>query len=163
MTEDFHYSTRYTLDKSVFAETYDETASAREFPAAYLKSFVLGLLGMTVFSTEITPYIAWFLITLAVVDALSVYFHRPWWLARQMLSRASNQTIELELDNNGITSKSPYSHSEMKWKDVLSISQTSCGWLLCHNGGKTYISKRFLTTEANRFIEDMSANTSRKH
>ena len=65
MTEPFSYSTTYILDKSHFSETYDESRTEVDAKKLYLKAIALALLGLAIlYLTDISPYIAWFIIAL---------------------------------------------------------------------------------------------------
>jgi hypothetical protein len=153
MTTPFHYSTTYTLDKSHFSETFDESIIKAEPIKAYTKATALMLAGSAfVYFTDFAPYFAWFIVVLGVIEALSVYFKRSWWLARQMISQAANTKLTLTIDENAVRSKSPTVESQILWEDVNKIEQTKQGWLLYHTSGRSYLSARCLSDEANNFI-----------
>lgn len=155
MKSPFSYSTSYVLDKSHFSETYDESVPIDNSGRRYQKSVVLSLVGLALLYTpEISAYFAWFFIGLGIVDGLSVRFQKPWWLARQMLSRAANSELTLRIDEEGVKSHSFYVDSAMLWTDVTNIEQTQRGWLLTVNSGKTYMSNRCLSEEAISYLAD---------
>ena len=159
MNSPFNYSTTYKLDKSHFSETFDESVSGAPTLKDYHKaitSVVLGLL-LLMFS-DFNPYVAWFLIAIGVVDALSVYYKKPWWLARQMLSRAANNELTLTIDDEGVKSKSHYVDSKILWSDLTSIEKTQQGWLLHLASGKSYLSNRCLSEEAMAFITSKASS-----
>ena len=153
MTTPFCYSTTYILDKSHFSETFDASITVDNSKSIYLKSFVFGLLGLAILLfTDISPYIAWFIVGMGALEAFSVRFRKPWWLARQMISKAANAELTLTVDEHGVSSKSFYVESKISWADVKSIEQTAQGYLLHHARGKNYISGRCLSEEAQEFI-----------
>ena len=154
MTTPFLYSTTYTLDKSHFSETYDASASAGNAKKIYMIAIALGLLGLAllIFS-EINPYAAWFIIALGALEVFSLRFKKPWWLARQMISKAANTELTLQIDEHGISSKSIHVESKIAWADVTKIEATAQGWLLYHAGGKNYVSGRCLSEQAQEFIK----------
>jgi hypothetical protein len=49
-------------------------------------------------------------------DACSVYFRKPWWLARQMISEAANTELTLTVDENGVSSKSFSRLAPIDWR-----------------------------------------------
>ena len=102
--------------------------------------------------TEINPYGAWFVVGLGALEALSVRFRKPWWLARQMISKAANTELTLTIDENSVSSKSFYVESKISWAEVKKIEQTAKGWLFYHAGGKNYLSGRCLSESAKAFI-----------
>ena len=152
MNEPFSYSTTYELDKNHFSETYDETCIIDKSLKGYTKTFILGFVGTAILMTEINAYIAWFIITLAAVEALNVRFHKPWWMARQMISRAANHKVTLTIDEAGVHSQSHYVNGSILWRDISKIEQTRQGWLLHHAGGRNYLSGKCLSDEANSFV-----------
>jgi len=162
MTTPFTYSTTYTLDKSHFSETYDETAVKKNGLKRYGISLVLLGLGIaSVQSPTINPYLAWFIIILGGVDLCSVYFAKPWWLARQMISEAANTRLNLNIDEHAISSESAAVSSKLLWQDIEKIERTQRGWLFYHSGGRNYLSARCLSDEANHYITARAASLNR--
>ncbi len=156
MTTPFNYTTKYKLDRSHFAETFDESAVEKSVMQRYLKAILLFAIGaiMLIF-TEVTAYVSWFFVALGAVEALSVRFRRPWWLTRQMMSRAANSELSMTIDNEGLKTMSAYVKSTILWQDVTRIKQTRQGWLIHHQGGCTYLSNRCLSDAAQKFISDL--------
>ena len=153
MTTPFCYSTTYILDKSHFSETYDESTIVDNSKTVYLKSIILALLGLAIYLfTEINPYVAWFIVGIGAVEVFSIRFRKPWWLARQLISKAANTELTLTIDENCIRSKSDYVESKILWDDVIKIEHTAQGWLIFHAAGKNYLSGRCLSEAANEFI-----------
>jgi hypothetical protein len=153
MSSPFNYSTSYILDKSHFSETFDETASTEKSITPYFKSLGLIVLGFfLIYYTQLSSYLAWFLVAIGVVDACSVYFRKPWWLARQMISQAANTELTLTIDEEGVSSKSSMVDHQILWRDITKIEKTQLGWLLHHNLGKYYLSSRCLSQAADSFI-----------
>jgi len=153
MTTAFSYSTTYILDKSHFSETFDESVIVDNSKTVYFKSAVLALFGLTVLIfTEVNPYAAWFIVALGAIEALSIRFRKPWWLARQMLSKAANAEVTLTIDEQSVCSKSFYVESKIAWSNISKIEQTSQGWLLYHSQGTNYISGRCLSEQASSFV-----------
>ncbi len=157
MSDSFYYQTVYTLDKSHYAETYDESATPSQGLKGYLKSIIIMAIGLVLLSLPgVDSYLGAFLFMLGVVEALSVRFHRAWWLARQLISRAANNDLTLTINEQGIESRSSYVTSLIKWQDVKSIEATSRGWLIHHNTGKSYLSNRCLSEQAQQYIRGKS-------
>jgi hypothetical protein len=153
MTTPFSYSTTYTLDKIHYSETYDASKLVDNSKKIYLVAITLALLGLAILLfTEINPYAAWFLIALGALEVFSLRFRKPWWLARQLISKAASTELTLNINEEGIRSKSIHVESAILWADVSNIEQTSQGWLLYHTGGKNYVSGRCLSEQANEYI-----------
>lgn len=160
VTKPFHYSTTYKLDKSHFSETYDESSTIGHSKSDYYKSITILLLGaITLFFTTINPYIAWFFVAWGMLEALSIRFHKPWWLARQMISQSANSELTLTIDEGGVKVKSFYVDSAIGWDDLTDIKATQKGWLLHHKNGRTYLSNRCLSEAAKQFIGTKSKQT----
>ena len=155
MTEPFSYSITYVLDKSHFSETYDESVTVDDSRKPYLKAIVISMVGMLIlYFTDIDAHIAWFIVALGGLDALSVRFQKPWWLARQMISKAANNPLTLTIDDTGVSSKSHYVEGTILWKDISKFEKTSQGWLLYHPGGKAYVSDRIMSEETQKYIAE---------
>ncbi|MDT0596387.1 YcxB family protein [Glaciecola petra] len=157
MTTPFHYSTTYILDKDHFSETFDESSKKNDSVFVYGKSMGLLLLGFAIlYFSDILPYAAWFIVVLGVVDALSIYFRKPWWLVRQMISSEANLEITLTIDNTGIGSKSHKISSKIAWSDISHIEKTVRGWLIHHSAGRTYLSAGCLSDKAIEFVNNQA-------
>lgn len=153
MTTPFHYSTTYILDKDHFSETYDESSNKNDSVLVYGKSIGLLLVGVAIlYFTNILPYAGWFIVVLAVVDALSIYFRKPWWLVRQMISSEANMAVTLTIDETGMSSKSTSVNNNILWAELSHIEKTDRGWLMHHSAGKTYLSAGCLSDEAVAFV-----------
>jgi hypothetical protein len=153
MNSPFSYTTSFTLNKVHFNECYSASVVVDHSIAAYSKAIVFMLLGLllSLFS-DINQYVAWFLVGLGFVEALSVYYQQPWWVMRQMLSRAANGDVTLILDEQGIHSTSFYLTSDILWQDITRLNSTAAGFLVQHAAGKSYISSACLSEQAKQFI-----------
>ncbi|AJR08411.1 hypothetical protein H744_2c1745 [Photobacterium gaetbulicola Gung47] len=100
MSKDFDFTTEYTIDKAFLAECYDQTSRPAVFPQAYLKGILFLLFGVVLVKFELLPsgYVGWFFIVLSIIEALSVYFKRTWWLWRQTLSMSSGSKVVFHVD-----------------------------------------------------------------
>lgn len=125
---------------------------------AYAKSIGLAFSGFAILHfTTLSPYVAWFLVVIGAVDGLNIYFRKPWWLARQMISQAANTMLTLTIDENGVSSKSFSVDSKISWAEIEQIKATKKGWLLFYAGGRSYLSNRCLSEEAKAFIAEKAA------
>ncbi len=156
MITPFNYTTKYKLDRSHFVETFDESTVEKSVMQRYLKTIMVFAIGAVLLSfTEINAYLGWFFVALGALEALSVRFSRPWWLARQMMSQAANSELSLTIDHEGLKTTSAYINKTILWQDVTRIEQTRQGWLIHHQGGRTYLSNRCLSDAAQKFISDL--------
>lgn len=161
MASSFLYSTTYVLDKAHLSECYTESVNIENSPGIYFKSVVILLLGVSLlFFTNVNAYAAWFVIALGTVEALSIYYRKPWWLARQMLGKSSNSEVTLQLDEEAISINSFYVKQKILWSDISYIKQTTLGWIVLYNvgnrSGKNYISAQCLSEQAQQFMIQQS-------
>jgi len=154
MTKHFTYTTRFILDKKHFNECYQESTTLVLNAKAFFKSGVLILFGFILLFTEVNAYAAWFIVALGMLEAISLYYHQPWWVMRQMMSRASSSDVTLTIDETGVLNESFYHKSKILWLDLTEIKETKHGFILLFQGGKSYLSKHTLSLEAQAFITE---------
>lgn len=161
MNTSFRYATTYILDRSHFAETFDESSTQGNLIQLYGKSIGLMLVGFSILTfTDIFPYAGWFILILGIVDAFSVYFRKSWWLVRQMISSEANMEVNLVIDDEGLSSKSHRVNSKIAWVDVSNIEKTEKGWLIYHSAGRNYLSARCLSAKAIEFVNSQLSQKS---
>ncbi|WP_206485081.1 YcxB family protein [Thalassotalea sp. G2M2-11] len=157
MNTEFCYQQRYVLDKQYFNECFEQSVEPISVGRAYAKSIFFIFFGaLLVLITEVNPYAAWFVFALGILEALSVYYKKPWWVARQLLSKAANNEVTLTIDEQGIKSHSFYQQTMISWSDISRLMQTELGWIIEHAGGKTYLSNRVLSSDAIAYISEHS-------
>ncbi len=157
MNTSFNFTSTFILDKAHFNECYSESSTLDLSVKAFLKSGILMLFGLILLLfTSVNAYAAWFVVALGILEALSLYYNQPWWVLRQMLSKASNSEVTLTLDEEGVLSKSFYHNSRILWQEITSIEETSLGYILHfnvgENTGKSYLSKSYLSHDAQSYI-----------
>ena len=149
----FSFSKEYILDKSHFAETFDQSVIINHSPKRYLKAAIFVIAGFLMTQTDVTPYLAYFFIGLGAVEGLQVRFNRAWWLMRQLISKSANNPVTLTINEQGIHSKSAYIDHLLAWTDIHQANETEQGFLLKTEKLKHYISKRCLNDAAIEFIK----------
>ena len=153
----FSFTTTYLLDKTHFSECYDASVTVERSLSRYLKALALTAGGLLLlFFTEAEPYVAWFILLIGIIEALSVYYRKPWWVARQMLSKAADAEVTLTLNEQSIDSVSPYLENSILWTEIAVLEKTSQGWLVQHNAGKNYIASSCLSEQAEEFLAEKS-------
>ncbi|TMM46066.1 YcxB family protein [Colwellia ponticola] len=164
MTQSSSYTANFTLDKAHYTECYTQSSTLEHNKKTYFKANILTVFGLIIlFATPVNPYAAWFVIALGILETLSVYYHKPWWVTRQMLSKASNSKVTLTIDEQGILTESFHVNSRILWADVTSVVETDLGFVINFSLGKSvtgkdiasksYISKACLSDEAISFIK----------
>ena len=153
MNTAFSYQTSFILDKEYLGECFDESVTPLPATKAYAKAGILAVFGLLLLSfVGEQHFVGFFVVGLAVVEALSVFYKKTWWLWRQMIGRAYKSEITLSVDEEGITSTSVHSNTHILWTDVSQIEPTSRGVLVKHQGGNSYLSRQHLSDEAMSFI-----------
>ncbi|MDR8524942.1 YcxB family protein [Shewanella fidelis] len=158
MNQEYSYTTQYTLDKSHFSECFDESAVVDNSIKAYRKAIIFAVVGTALMLTNINGYASWFLIALSALEALSVKFRKPWWLMRQMISKAANNEVTLTINESGISNDSFYVQGTILWDDIIEFTETKQGFLLKQAKGVSYLSKRSLDETAIQFVKDKAAS-----
>jgi len=156
MTASFSYSTTFNLDKAHFNECYEQSNTVKR---SFFKAGVLMAFGMFILLfTPVNPYAAWFIVALGILEAVSLHYHQPWWVMRQMFSRAAKGDVNITIDGKGVLSESHYNKSRILWSDLTEIIFTEKGYLLLFTGGKSYLSKSHLSEQAQVYITEKAKN-----
>jgi len=154
MNPPFNYQTSFMLDKAHFGECFDESVVSKSFTEKYRKAAILAIVGLLLlFVVGTNHYAAFFVVVLAAVEALGVFYKRTWWLWRQMLSKAYNHEVKLLIDNKGVTTESFHVNSVLLFDDVIRLKESEAGLLLTHKKGVNYVSKSCLSDETIAFIK----------
>ncbi|HEA17418.1 MAG TPA: YcxB family protein [Pseudoalteromonas prydzensis] len=148
------FSTTYTLDKPYFYECFDESLpySAQAKPK-YVFLVLLVSLGLTAIYWLEKHYLGNFLIMAAVLECVAFYYRRPWWVTRQMLSRASGSEATLSIDKEGFKSVNPHKSYQLAWQDIDEVIFTPRGIILKSRRGMQYISNSVLNDEIIAYIK----------
>ena len=151
------FTCKFTLDKAHFNECYSQSNTVDRSANAYFKAGILMLFGLIILLfTPVNGYAAWFVIALGILEALAIYYSQPWWVLRQMLSKASGSEVTLTVDEQGVLNESFYHNGRILWTDIFEIQETSLGFVLHFNIGKSksksYLSKGYLSNSAQEYI-----------
>jgi len=153
MNESRSYVSQFILDKAHFNECYSQSVNSDYSIKAYFKAIVLTLFGMVlVLFTEINAYAAWFVFALGILEALSVYYQKPWWVLRQMLGKSAKGQVTLTINDTGISTESYYVSHHVLWENITELKATEKGWLITHLSGRNYISNICISTEAQQYL-----------
>lgn len=155
MKEFAPYHTSFVLDKAHFSECFDQSTKAT-VAKDYLKAAIVGVLGLVlVLWVDVDKYFAYFVVALAAIEGLSVYYKKTWWLWRQMISKAYDHKVEIEINDKGIITKSFHINSELLWGDVTHVEATDSGLLIHHKNGVNYLSNSYLSDEVIAFVSGL--------
>lgn len=151
------FTCKFTLDKAHFNECYSQSNTVDRSVNAYFKAGILMCFGLILLLfTPVNGYAGWFVVALGILEAVAIYYNQPWWVLRQMLSKASGSEVTLTIDDEGVLSESFYHNGRILWADVFEIEKTSLGFVLHFNVGKStsksYLSNGYLSNSAQEYI-----------
>lgn len=153
MSDNFFYQTKYKLDKAYYRECFEQSSPSAATVKDYYKAIALTSVGaLLVVATDINPYASWFIFILGLVEALGVKYKKPWWVTRQMLSRAANNTVELTIDKHGFTTTLTGQKQHISWSSLQDIKQTPKGWILITEKGRQYLSGQHLSADVCNYL-----------
>lgn len=160
MTTPFQFQTTYILNKSHFNECFEETAVQDDSFRPYTKAAVLIIFALVLMiATTISTYMSYFVFGLGIVEALGVYYRKPWWIYRQLLSKAADNEVCLSIDEAGIKTHSAFVELTFAWPDISELGKSQLGWLFHCHGARHYISDRCLTDVAQLFLASKLAGS----
>lgn len=148
----YSYHTEFILNKDHFNECFDNSVNPQKNITSYFKALVFFIICIAIFFSNINLYFSYFFLGLSIIEALSVYYRKKWWVMRQMLGKSANHTIKLQLDDEGITIISDVVNEQLLWENISDIDITDQGLLITHQNKRQYISQRCLSIEALTFI-----------
>ncbi|PHS18548.1 MAG: hypothetical protein COA86_07600 [Kangiella sp.] len=152
MNQPFNQSLNFRLDKAHFQECFEQSAPAVQ-AKDYYKAIILGVVSIGIFFVEAEHYyIPFFLLGLAILELFNIKYRQTWWVWRQLMSKAAYASVEITVDETGITTVSEQVNSQILWHDINAIEQTKKGLLLRHKGGVNYLSNSHLGEDIVTFI-----------
>jgi len=154
MSSPVPYLTSFVLDKAHFSECFEQ--SSKPIVAKdYIKAVVAALLGIIlIFFADVSKYLAYFIVCIGAVEACSVYYRKTWWLWRQMISKAYDHTVELEITDRSVITTSFHVNAELAWADITKVVATDVGILLYHPKGVNYLSNSYLSDDVIEYIKN---------
>lgn len=144
----FTYHGHYILDKNYYLECYDQTVQLKQGKKVYAKTVILFFIGCLIaFFSDEYQVVALFMMALAAIELLGVFFHRTWWLWRQLLSKASGTRIDFIIDEQKINITSRFNVLDIPWEDVVQLVRTSKGFIIQRSSDRYYLSASYLSDE----------------
>lgn len=148
----FHYETEYKLDRAHFNECFEQSVPSSNHWMRYSKCLMFVVIAVALFFAPISRYLVYFFIGLSAVEALSVYFKQSWWVLRQLVGKAANHMVCIQINDNGIHIESEFVEQQILWADITNIKITGKGLLISQQHTTHYISQSCLSIEAIQFI-----------
>ncbi len=158
MNSTISFSGKFTLDKAHYTECYTQSSTVEHTTKTYLKANILTVFGLFILLfTPINAYAAWFVIALGILETLSIYYHQPWWVLRQMFSKSAHSEVTITVDEQGVLTESFHVNGRILWSEVIELKETELGFVLVFSIGKgktakSYLSKSCLCVEAQHFV-----------
>ncbi|ROS05445.1 YcxB-like protein [Sinobacterium caligoides] len=153
------YQASFVLDKAHFTECFEESNAGVSQKNNYLKAALFLLVAVVMMMIGVDGYVVAIVLSLAALEAASVYYRRGWWVARQMLGRSAGSTVSLTVDDNGVHIHSSHVEQSVAWSELQRVLETNRGVLLEQKDGvKHYLSKAALTTEVVTFMQQQIAS-----
>ena len=152
MNQSFNQTVEYILDKAHFQECFEQSAPPVK-SKDFAKAAIMGALGIGLLFVEAEHYyIQFFLISLAILEVLSIIYRKTWWVWRQLMGKTANGKVTLVINDKGFATQSNHITSEILWDVIDSVEKTEMGLLLRHKGGANYLSNQHLSDETINFI-----------
>lgn len=150
-------TTSFTLSKQYLEECYDESLPfSKHAKPRYVFIAILFIAGLSLLIlTDQHTVAGSVLLGLGILEVVSFVYRRAWWLTRQMWSRSANSEVVISMDEQGFSSKNPYTQTMLPWQDIKRHTETEKGIILfAQNGGQSYISKSVLTDDMLAMIKE---------
>ncbi|MBV7314453.1 YcxB family protein [Shewanella sp. NIFS-20-20] len=156
MSTEQHFESSFTLDRHYYLACYDETAQPLIGIKPYAKAALLCIAGLGLAAANVPAYLSYFIIGLGVIEGLSVRFNRSWWLWRQLLSKAANNTVSVTVNERGIRTHSQFVNQQWTWQQIVAIEEKPLGFVLQLDKGRQYLLKQPLSTDCQAFIRQQA-------
>ncbi len=144
------YTTQFTLSREYLGECFDESKAYNKNskPNFIFPLVMLSIGGFTLAMTEQPKSLGIFIVVIGLIELLHIRYKRAWWLARQLIGRTGGQEVTLNLDQNGIETRSGSTVTKTLWHDVAKVAETEKGLILITNTGtQQYLSKSIFSDE----------------
>ena len=114
---------------------------------------------MVLLRLELLPngYVGWFFIVLSIIEGLSIYFKRTWWLWRQKISSLSGTKVVFQADAKGVSYKSAKITRSISWSEIDRLEQSDLGFIFHMGKQRQYVSKSCLNDKEIAFIAEQHA------
>lgn len=153
MTDTFSYSTTFTIDKAHLTECFEQSVEVDTSIMQYKRAIISLVFGITLLVFElVSDYIAFFVVSLGILEVFSTRYRKTWWLWRQMLGKSYKSEVNMTIDDAGIHNKSSHVEQHIPWDKVTKVDQTQEGLIIRHDKGASYLSNRCLSDQAIAFI-----------
>lgn len=158
MSEGFSYSTTFSLNKAHLIECYEQSVDVDHSILKYKRAIISLLFGAALLVLKlVSDYIAYFVISLGILEVFSTRYRQTWWLWRQMMGKSYNSEVTLLIDENGINNRSFHVDQTISWQSVTAIDKTALGLIVRHEKGVNYLSNSCLDESAVDYVSNKMA------
>jgi hypothetical protein len=158
MSENFSYSTTFSLTKAHLIECFEQSVDVDHSIMKYKRAIVsLVFGGVMLMLNLVSDYIAYFVISLGILEVFSTHYRQKWWLWRQMIGKSYNSDVTLLIDDNGINNQSLHVDQTISWDSVTAIDKTDLGLIVRHGKGASYLSNSCLDESAKAYLLNKKA------
>ncbi|MFC3031089.1 YcxB family protein [Pseudoalteromonas fenneropenaei] len=147
------YSFSYTLDKPFYRECFQSCAplTPKKMPRYALLLLLVGLGMFSIYGLK-DHYLGTFLIMLAILECVANYFQEPWWVTRQMWSRAAGTDVQVIIDEQGIKTENRGNKMQWLWADITAVVRTNSGVVFSSARGNHYLSASHMEEQVIDYI-----------
>ncbi|MFT5708794.1 MAG: hypothetical protein ACI9ES_003098 [Oceanospirillaceae bacterium] len=153
MTQAYFYSTTFTLSKAYLSECYEQSVVIDVSILKYKRAIISLLFGLSLLMFNlVSDYIAFFVISLGVLETFSTHYRKTWWLWRQMFGKSYKSEVTMLVNEVGINNSSIHVNETIKWQSITAIDKTELGLIIRHSAGVNYLSNSCLDDSAAQYI-----------
>ncbi len=158
MLEGYSYSTTFTLSKAHLSECFEQSVAVDISIMDYKRAIISLLFGtcLLVFNLA-SEYIAFFVITLGILEVFSTHYRKTWWLWRQMFGKSYKSKVTMLVNEIGINNSSDYVNKTIEWQSITALEKTELGLIIRHAKGANYLSNSCLDELAIEYIDSQVA------
>ena len=153
MTDTYSYSTTFKLTREHLSECFEQSVVVDNSIMAYKRAIISLVFGIWVLIFKlVSDYLAFFVISLGVLEVFSTYYKKTWWVWRQMFGRSYKSQVTLLIDAQGINNRSEHINETIQWSEISALKKTELGFILHHPKGVNYLSLSYLDSTAIDYV-----------
>ncbi|EPJ46485.1 MAG: hypothetical protein OFPII_20280 [Osedax symbiont Rs1] len=158
MSEAYSYSTTFTLSKAHLSECFEQSVAVDISIMDYKRAIISLLFGacLLIFNL-VSEYIAFFVMTLGILEVFSTHYRKTWWLWRQMFGKSYKSKVTMLVNGIGINNSSEYVNKTIQWQSIAALEKTELGLIIRHSKGANYLSNSCLNEPAIEYIVNQVA------
>ena len=153
MTQTYAYCTSITLSKEHLKECYEQSVAVDITIMHYKRAIISLLFGLCLLMFNlVSEYLAFFVITLGVLEVFGTRYQKIWWLWRQMMAKSYKSKVTILVNEVGINNRSKHVDQTIQWVSMTAIEKTELGLIIRHPKGVSYLCNSCLDYTAIGYI-----------